>query len=191
MDRSATPQPTVNALAAITLDGKIARHARHFTNWTSPEDKAVFREHMNGSDVVVAGNNTYKTAEMFLSKRNCIVFTRSVPTAERLRDNLLMLNPEGAAIQEFLGVYRTVALIGGTEVYTYFLERGLIDNLYLTIEPLIFGNGLDLFRLEGETSARFQLESSRQLNDAGSLLLHYRKLVNARIERERQAPQSG
>jgi dihydrofolate reductase len=179
MDRSVTSPPIVNALAAITLDGKIARHPRHFTDWTSPEDKAVFREHMNSSDVVVAGNNTYKTAEVFLSKRNCIVFTRSVPSAEKLRENLLMLNPEGVSIQESLSAYRTVALIGGTEVYTYFLERGLIDNLYLTVEPLIFGNGLDLFRWEGDATVSFQLESARQLNEAGSLLLQYKKLLKA------------
>jgi dihydrofolate reductase len=168
--------PTINAFAAITLDGKIARHANHFSDWTSAEDKVVFRDHMNSSDVVVAGNNTYRTAEIFLSKRNCIVFTRSVPTLERRRYNLLMLNPEGVSIEEFLSSYQTVALIGGREVYTYFLERGLIDNLYLTIEPLAFGNGLDLFRWESDKTVRFQLESSRQLNAAGSLLLHYSKL---------------
>ena len=165
--------PIINAFAAITLDGKIARHANHFSDWTSPGDKLVFREHMNNSDVVVAGNNTYKTAEIFLSKRNCIVFTRSVPTLERRRDNLLLLNPEAVPLAEILSPYQTVALIGGTDVYTYFLERGLIDNLYLTLEPLAFGNGLDLFRWNGDTTVHFQLESVRQLNAAGSLFLHY------------------
>ena len=128
-------KPNISAIVAITIDGKIARHAGHFTDWTSPEDKTFLRSLLDKSDAVVIGNNTYKTAEGPLSKRNCIVFSRAVCDMERRRDNLAYYNADGPSpIETILEPYRTVALLGGTQVYSYFLERNLIDDLYLTID---------------------------------------------------------
>src|SRR3989338_2902841 len=66
------------AIAATTLDGKIALERDHFSDWTSPEDKAFMRKLLDEADVIVVGNNTYKTAEKPLSRRNCIVLTSSI-----------------------------------------------------------------------------------------------------------------
>ncbi len=164
----------VIALAAITIDGKIARDEGHFTDWTSPEDKTFLRGFLNTCNAVVVGNNTYKTAEGPLSKRNCIVFTREVETSKQVRENLLLLNPSGIAIETMLEKYQTVALLGGTQTYSYFLERGMIDELYLTIEPIVFGKGLPLFNSDCESSS-FSLVSFEKLNERGALLLRYRR----------------
>jgi dihydrofolate reductase len=169
------------AIAAITIDGKIARHSGEFTDWTSPEDKDVLHHHLDKSDVIVVGNNTYKIAEAPLSKRNCIVFTRSVRATEQLRENLLFCNPEGVALSTILNKYRTVALLGGRQIYTYFLERDLIDEMYLTIEPIIFGNGLDLFDQKKDVTTKFELTSYKRLNKKGSILMHYERLTRVRI----------
>jgi dihydrofolate reductase len=175
-------RPVIIAIAAMTMDGRIARHSGEFTGWTSSEDKDILHEHLDRSDVIVVGNNTYKTAEGPLSKRNCIVFTRSVPAVLRRSEKLLLYNPEGASLSVVLGEYCTVALLGGTQVYTWFLERDLIDEMYLTIEPVVFGNGLNIFdRKNDEMDVKFSLASVRQLNTNGSVLLHYRKLTEARI----------
>jgi dihydrofolate reductase len=169
-------KPNISAIAAITIDGKIARHAGHFTDWTSPEDKTFLRSLLDKSDVVVIGNNTYKTAEGPLSKRNCIVFSRAVFDMERRRDNLAYYNADGPSpIETILEPYRTVALLGGTQVYSYFLERNLVDDLYLTIEPVVFGNGLAIFECKNEAMASFRLASVKELNQKGTVLLHYQR----------------
>jgi len=168
----------ITAIAAVTIDGKIALKAGHFSDWTSPEDKDFLHDFLDKSDVIVVGNNTYKTAESPLSKRNCIVFTRSVQTIERQRDNLLLCNPEGVLLSDILKDYKAVALLGGTQTYTYFLENDLIDELYLTIEPIIFGRGLSLFESAGGKTVNFELASIKELNKKGSILLHYKKLRN-------------
>ena len=41
------------AIAAVTIDGKIGRHTRHFTDWTSHEDKTFLRSLLDTSDIVV------------------------------------------------------------------------------------------------------------------------------------------
>jgi dihydrofolate reductase len=163
------------AVAAMSLDGKIAKHSGQFTDWTSPEDKEILHKHEDESDVIILGNNTYKTAQVPLSKRNCIVLTRSVATVERRSDNLLLYNPQGMPIEKVLGGYKTAVLLGGTEVYTYFLERDLIHEIYLTIEPVIMGSGLSFFDYDGELNKKFIGASIPQLlNEKGSVLLHYK-----------------
>ncbi len=164
------------AIAASTIDGKIALGADHFSDWTSPEDKDFLHEMLDQSDVVVVGNNTYKTAIEPLSKRNCIVLTSSVATSERKSDKLLLWNPVTTTFEAVAGNYKTAALLGGTQAYTYFLENDLLDELYLTIEPLVFGRGLPLFETKENKLTQFKLASTKQLNDKGSLLLHYTKL---------------
>jgi len=160
----------------MTIDGKIARHANHLTDWTSPEDKTSMRSLLDRSDAIVVGNSTYKTAEGPLSKRNCIVFTRSVQDTERRGDHLIYFNGAGrSSIEAILEPYRLVAVLGGMHIYSYFLERDLIDDLYLTIEPIVFGAGLDLFHSEALATKRFGLAAFRGLNNHGSMLLHYRR----------------
>lgn len=161
------------AIAAITLDGKIALGPEHFSDWTSPEDKVFMRGLLDEADVIVVGNNTYKTAMEPLSKRNCIVLTASVTTTERRADNLLLWNPAGADYSSVLQNYKTVALLGGAKTYSFFLQNNLLHELYLTIEPLVFGRGISLFaHLEGPP-ARFALLSVQKLNEDGTVLLHY------------------
>lgn len=161
------------AIAATTIDGKIALDAGHFSDWTSTEDKDFLHKMLDESDVVVVGNNTYKTAIEPLSKRNCIVFTASVRTSERKGDMLTYCNPASSDCIPLMEKYEKVAILGGTQTYTYFLENDLLDEIYLTIEPLVFGRGLNLFESEKNTQTQFRLESTKRLNDNGSLLLHY------------------
>ncbi len=163
------------AIAAVTIDGKIALDSGHFSDWTSPEDKDFLHEMLDKSDVVVVGNNTYKTAIEPLSKRNCIVFTSSVAELERKSDKLLFANPATVDVKTLLKEYKTVAILGGMKTYTYFLQHDLLDELYLTIEPVIFGRGLNLFETAENVNARFKLESTKELNKNGTLLLHYIK----------------
>jgi dihydrofolate reductase len=163
------------AIAAVTIDGKIALDAGHFSDWTSPEDKDFLHQMLDRSDVVVVGNNTYKTATEPLSKRNCIVFTASVLTSEHKSDKLTYCNPASSDCLAIMNRYQTIAVLGGTKTYTWFLENNLLDELYLTIEPVIFGRGLNLFESSKNINAQFHLESTKRLNKKGSLLLHYER----------------
>jgi len=161
------------AIAAVTVDGKIALDPSHFSDWTSKEDKDFLHKMLDEADVVVVGNNTYKTAIEPLSKRNCIVFTTSVRTSEHMGDTLTYCNPASSDCVALLQKYETVAVLGGTKTYTWFLENDLLDELYITIEPIIFGRGLPLFESSKDASVQFKLESTKQLNERGTLLLHY------------------
>ena len=161
------------AIAAVTLDGKIAADEKHFSDWTSKEDKKFMRALLDTCDVVIVGNSTYKTAKKPLSKRNCVVLTRSVKTTKRASENLLYLNTKSVSLKKTIekAGYKKVAVLGGAQTYSYCLENGMLDDLYLTIEPLIFGAGIPLF------NGKFKLHKTRivsvkKLNRQGTVLIH-------------------
>lgn len=166
------------AIAAITLDGKIAKDPKHFSNWTSKEDKLFMRALLAKCDVVIVGNNTYKTAVKPLSKRNCIVFSRSAGKLVSKSANLLYVDPVKINFKNLITKlgYKRIALLGGAQTYSYFLENNLIDGLYLTLEPLAFGGGINLFSNKKIGDFKFKLISVKKLNQKGSILLHYKKI---------------
>lgn len=85
------------------------------------------------------------------------------------------VNPQKANITRYIEEcgYKAVALLGGTQTYTFFFEHGLIDELYLTIEPVIFGRGLPLF--DGKLAVRKpRIVSVKRLNRTGTVLIHAR-----------------
>jgi len=166
------------AIAVMTLDGRIALHERHFTDWSSPEDKQFLREFLQKTDIIVVGYNTNEIAGHELGTYNRIVLTTAVATTERKNEALLLCNPETVDVRTVLEPYKLVGILGGTWTYTYFLERDLIDELYLTIEPVIFGHGLDLFATAKDIGTKFRLESEKPLNKKGTVLLHYTKIEN-------------
>jgi len=110
------------ALAAMTLDGRIARKAGEFTNWTSAEDKAQLHRELDSADAIVVGRTTYTTAREALSKRRCIIFTRSTIVCKEENDLVTYLNPAVVGVEQFCKEknYSRVAVLGGTETYTYF-----------------------------------------------------------------------
>lgn len=159
-------------IAALSADGYIARDSSApSTAWTGKADKKRFVEISKRAGVVVMGQNTWKTfGGRALKDRLNIVYS-----PERLADM-----PEGVEITskapaELLAElesrgFKEVAICGGSMIYTMFMKSGLINKLYLTVEPVIFGDGIRLFK---ETlDYKLKLENSTQTED-GALLLEY------------------
>lgn len=163
------------AVAAISINGKITSGSHFLSNWTSRDDKIFLRSMLNKCDVIIIGNNTYKAAQKNLSKRNCIVLTRSLRKTNKKTDNQVYCNPKKGELLGLINKHKTAVILGGAQTYTYCLENGLLNELYLTIEPIIFGRGLDIFKSKTIEMMRFKLVSIKKLNESGSILLHYKK----------------
>ena len=157
-------------IAAISADGFIARSSTELADWTSSEDKKLFVKLTKEAGVMVMGATTLATIGRALPGRRTIVYTTHPndigidgvePTTEAPEELLQRLDNEGA---------EAVAICGGRSIYTLFMKSGLVDELYLTIEPKLFGAGIPLFSEP--------LDASLQLLDSTSLspdvlLLHY------------------
>lgn len=166
----------ITAVVATSIDGKIAAHKDQPSDWTSPEDKDFLRSNITKADVLIMGNNTFKTHKDRLTKQNCIIFTKSVTVPKKENQNLLFCNPLVTNIEKLLKRYREILVLGGTQTYSYFLEKNLLDEICITVEPIIFGKGLNIFETTSDLQQKFTLQSTEKINNQGTLLLKYSKI---------------
>ncbi len=167
-------------IAAQSLDGFITRHDEPGTAFTSPEDKAHFRAVLAGFDVCIFGAGTYRVSRVFIRAQFPnhplrVVLTRSPEryAAEAVPGEMEFTSAAPAAIAEDLRRRgrRACALLGGSQVHSLFFAAGLVDEIWLTVEPALFGGGTPL--LARRTDARLELQSVERLG-AHPLLLKYR-----------------
>lgn len=146
----------VFCIAAVSLEKTgewfIAKDANHFVGWVSPADKQFFRTIVGEAGVAVMGKNTYNT---FLEK-----FGKGLPYAR----NVVYAFPEegelsGAEITQEAPAelvtrlsndpdpnIKAIAVIGGSHMYTQFMQAGVVDIFYITVHQNIqFGSGIPLF----------------------------------------------
>lgn len=155
-------------IAALTADGLIAKNPQHASIlWTSKEDKEFFNERTKEAGVVVMGLNTYETIGKPLKDRLNIIYSK-----DKQYEGVEITQKEPKALIEDLGKrgYREVAICGGSTIYTMFMQSGVVDKLYLTIESVVFGSGMRLFNKE--LNKNLQLVSAKKIGEE-TVLLEY------------------
>lgn len=153
-------RPQCSVYIATSLDGFIAR-PDGAVDWLNPMHKDGedygYPTFFGSIDAIVFGRKTYDVALGFdpwpYAGKRCVVLTRR-PLEPRhgeerydgpLADLVERLGQEG--------VRR--AYIDGGEVIRQFLAEGLIDDITLSIVPVLLGEGLPLFRGGAERWLRF------------------------------------
>lgn len=163
----------VTLMMAMTVDGKIAKDQTQFADWTSREDKKLFVEVSKAHRVIMMGENTFRTFPSPLKERLNVVFSEdeNPPSIDGVK--WVKGAPEKVLEElEALG-YISALLGGGSFLNSLFLEKKLITEIILTIEPKIFGTGLSLFNRD--INANLKLLESRNLNE-NTLMLRYQVL---------------
>jgi dihydrofolate reductase len=164
-------KPRYIGFIASSIDGRISLSKHHPPNWTSKEDWQFFQKSLSTFDAVIVGRNTYLSVAERLRKRNTFVFSSRPKTIKR-RGSVTFLNPAHVDLALLFQGYKKVAVLGGGAVYRHMLECELLDELFLTIEPLIFGRGKEMF-IGGTKIIRANVISIKKLNSQGTLLIHY------------------
>ena len=111
-------------IAAVTVDGYIARHNLEVTSWS--KDIHLFKDQTIGSTIIM-GSNTYSTLSAELEGRKTIVIHR---------------NEDPKAILSSIKEKRCFVIGGGK---TYFRFAPYITHIYVTPHPYVFGEGVPLF----------------------------------------------
>lgn len=163
-----------------TVNSKITRGDNpDIYSWTSKEDADFFFSLLNQHNLIVMGSATYEAARDKMKpekERLRIILTRNPKKyAKELLPGKIEFSSESPRdLFERLGKrgYQTMLLVGGGTINSLFLKEGLVDELYLTIEPIIFGKGKPLIA-EGEYYLDLRLQSCDKLNEQGTLLLKY------------------
>ena len=111
-------------IAAVTVDGFIARHSLEITSWS--KDLQVFKKQTTGFPVIM-GSNTDKTLSGYLRGRRKIVVSR----ADNPKNVLTKIKEERCFV------------IGGGK--TFYRFSSFLTHLFITPHPYVFGTGVPLF----------------------------------------------
>ena len=171
------------AFVAASVDGRISLDPGKSPDWTSREDQIFFRNALSKFDAVVMGWSTFEAARKNMEKRTTFVLSSRPgnPVREKFFNGgsarqgsfVTFVNPLRAHLRDIFGKFKTVAVLGGGRVYQTMLDEKLMDEIYVTVEPLIFGQGIPMF-VGGASTAHLRLVSVEKLNKIGTVLLHYK-----------------
>ncbi len=166
-------------VAVVSANGKSTLGSNpNIYEWTSKEDQDFYFAFLNKSKLIVMGSSTYKAAKHLIKLKKGtlrIVLTRTPEKYENeQKSGMLEFSSETPSelVSRLKKKYNELTLVGGSDVFSSFAKEDLIDKIYLTVEPVVFGQGKDLF-LEGDFAMKLKLESIEKLNEKGTLLLKY------------------
>jgi dihydrofolate reductase len=157
----ASTESRVTIHMAASLDGFIARRDGR-VDWLETADKfaggetldpAFVEAFLKSIDCYVMGSRTYETALNFESKgfgwaygdKPTVVLTsRKLP---RARDNVEFYSGDLVQLvnERLRSTYRSIWFAGGGVVCAECLRRGLADEIYYSILPVLIGDGIRFF----------------------------------------------
>ena len=167
-------------VAVSSLNGKTTKGKDpNIYSWTSKEDTDFFFSLIEKNNLIVMGSGTYEAARKVIKlKKNKlrIVLTRNPRkySEETKKDMLEFTNDTPLELIKKLENrgYNQMLVVGGGTINSLFLKSKLVDEIYLTIEPKIFGQGQELIN-EENLDSNLKLINIKKLNKQGTLLLKY------------------
>jgi len=161
-------------IAAVSVNGMIAEAKdQNSLDWTSKEDLQFFIEKTKEAGVVIMGRTTYETIGKPLKGRLNIIMTRHPEDFENIDGELEWTSETPTEIIKRLKLEDRdqVAICGGSSVYSVFMHDKLVTDLYLTVEPVLFGNGVPLIDDLGRLD--LELIEHQKLGEQ-AVMLHYK-----------------
>lgn len=158
---------------AVTINGYIAKEDDN-TSWISQEEWDSYSAMLRKAGNMIIGHRTYdiltKQPE-FSELKDVKIVVVSHQDFKTLANNHLTARTPRRAL-ELLKNVNEVVVAGGGILNSTFMKEGLIDEMYLDLEPLVFGKGIKLF---ADDDFEYNLELL-ETNKIGSntVQLHYK-----------------
>lgn len=130
---------------AASANGMISNN-RNVPDWLSQEYGQTFMELCQRTQAVIMGRTTYQILApdyLPLKEGSLMVLTHDTETRPP-QSNVLFTNDTPQKIVDKLASkgHREAVIIGGTQTVTAFIKAGLVNELILVVEPVLFGKGL-------------------------------------------------
>ena len=156
---------------ATSVDGFIARK-NGSVDWLlefgNSEEDYGYKEFLDSVGTVVLGNTTYKEFKAPYENKKCFVFSRK---NKGKRENITYVNTGVREFVETLSDDENIWLVGGANIAKEFLKNNLIDEIIVTIIPIMLGEGIPLF-YKNNGEHKLKLLDTKSF-DSGVVQLHY------------------
>jgi len=144
------PRPRCSVFIAASLDGFIARRDGSI-DWLSiveaPGEDYGYAKFFGDVDALILGRRTYDTVRGFASwpygDKRCVVFTHDPP--EALHGESFHAGAPGPVLAALRAAGVRRVYVDGGALIRMFLREGLIDDVTLSIIPVMLGDGIPLF----------------------------------------------
>ena len=159
---------------ASSLDGYVARENGDI-DWLPEPSESGYDSFYKSVDTVIMGKTTYEQVLTFGSypytNKKSFVFSR---TNRNNDENVEFVSDIAKFVDDdFPGAGKNIWLVGGPQIIASFLKQESIDEIIITVIPVLLGKGIPLFKnVEKETKLELiKTEKFGQLVD-----LHYKVL---------------
>ncbi len=130
-----------------TINGYIGKEDGN-SDWVSDADYPTFEQEIKNHGVVIMGRKTAEVNKEFLpfEKALNVVLTKDKSVYKDTENIIYKDNDLETLLKDLEDKgYSKAIVIGGQQISTLFLENNLIDNIIISIHPLVFGKGLSMF----------------------------------------------
>lgn len=168
----------ISLIILQSLDGFIAKSQADNLDWGSKVDKTFFRQKTKEIGTMIMGRKTYQNmpSKVFNEKFNLVMTSNPLKFTENFSSNIYFFGDSPQKAIDFLinkGI-KEAALIGGGQINNIFLQNNLVDEIFITIAPKIFGQGITGFG-KNEMDRSLELLDFQKISE-NELFLHYKVL---------------
>lgn len=149
-------------------------------SWNSPEDGVHYKSTITEIGVCIMGRTSFDVigGKNYDGVKHWVMTNNPELLANNHgNENVIYTNKAYTDLLDEIANdgHEKVAILGGSKVYTEMISQSLVDEIVITIEPVVLAAGVPLFRSEVSES-NWQLVDHKKLNDRGTLVLTYAKL---------------
>jgi len=165
-------------MMAMTADGIIAKNSTQNADWTSKADKKAFIAETKKHGVIIMGQTTFEAIGKALPGRLNLILSLT-PEKFKEKEQPGLLEFAKGTPQEIISLlenrgFESAILGGGAKTNGMFLQAGLVDEILITVEPKIFGQGMNF--TEGEDlDLNLELIEAKKIGD-NAVQLKYKVL---------------
>lgn len=142
---------------AVTLDGYIEGPNGEY-DWCFTDQDYGLSEFFTRVDTIFIGRKSYELAQQHADNNNGETIPGMPPMTEYVFSKTLKTVKEGAVLisEDSIGQARRIKeqpgkdiwLYGGAELSDTLMAEGLVDELWLSVHPILLGSGKALFRMQ-------------------------------------------
>ena len=160
---------------ASSANGLISNN-RNVPDWLSQEYGQGFMEICQKTGAVIMGKTTYNILApdyLPLQDEGTMVVLTHDTTATPPRPNVVFTDKSPKEIVTLLASkgHEEAVIIGGTATVSEFVKAGLVNEVILIVEPVLFGKGLPMLQ-DVDVEYKLRLSAVKQLNEH-TVQLHY------------------
>lgn len=168
----------VSLCVSISVNGFIAKENGD-TGFVSDTEWKSFRSMVKNTGNIIVGRKTYeimKSGNEFrdLDNVKIVVVTSNDTIRTDDPDYFIVKSPQDAIKLLKEKGFKEILVAGGGMLNSSFIKNNLIDDIYLDIEPIVFGKGIKLFS-DSDFESRLKFVGVKNISD-DEIQLHYNVL---------------